>query len=152
MAGCVMLYVGPEELRWVLAQFGISVAQLPLALCDATHEHWLATALIPLATIAIGANMLFRRTSVSSIVGGVAVGMFMAMVLFLRQMEAVSHIRLVTPESESESPGTNSMHGKEIPEGVVLYRIEGPLFFGLYDLVLPDSQAGKDNMGWSGWE
>ena len=72
---------------------------------------------------AFGLTVLFDLTV------GVAAGMFMAMVLFLRQMEAVSHIRLVTPESEPESSGTNSMHGKEIPEGVVLYRIEGPLFF-----------------------
>ena len=72
---------------------------------------------------AFGLTVLFDLTI------GVAAGMFMAVVLFLRQMEAVSHIRLVTPESEPESPGTNSMRGKEIPEGVVLYRIEGPLFF-----------------------
>jgi hypothetical protein len=70
-----MLYVGPDELRWVLARFGISAVQLPLALWNATREHWLATALIPLATIAIGANMLFRRGSVTRIVGGVAAGM-----------------------------------------------------------------------------
>lgn len=71
----------------------------------------------------------FALTVLFDLTVGVAAGMFMAMVLFLRQMEAVSHIRLVTPESEPESHGTNSMHGKEIPEGVVLYRIEGPLFF-----------------------
>jgi sulfate permease, SulP family len=71
----------------------------------------------------------FALTVLFDLTVGVAAGMFMAMVLFLRQMEAVSHIRLVTRESEPESPGTNSMHGKEIPEGVVLYRIEGPLFF-----------------------
>jgi SulP family sulfate permease len=71
----------------------------------------------------------FGLTVVFDLTIGVAAGMCMAVVLFLRQMEAVSHIRLVTPESEPESPGTNSMHGKEIPEGVVLYRIEGPLFF-----------------------
>jgi SulP family sulfate permease len=44
-------------------------------------------------------------------------------------MEAVSHIRLVTEESEPEGVGTHSMRGKDVPEGVVLYRIEGPLFF-----------------------
>lgn len=71
----------------------------------------------------------FGLTVVFDLTIGVAAGMFMAVALFLRQMEAVSHIRLVTPESEPESPGTNSMHGKNIPEGVVLYRIEGPLFF-----------------------
>jgi 4-amino-4-deoxy-L-arabinose transferase-like glycosyltransferase len=75
IAGCAMLYVGPEELRWVLAQFEIATAELPLALCNATREHWLATALIPLATIAIGASMLLRPASVTSIVGGMAAGM-----------------------------------------------------------------------------
>jgi SulP family sulfate permease len=71
----------------------------------------------------------FGLTLVFDLTIGVAAGMFMAVILFLRQMEAVSHIRLVTPESEPESPGTNSMRGKEIPEGVVLFRIEGPMFF-----------------------
>ena len=74
-------------------------------------------------TTAFGLTVVFDLTI------GVAAGMFMAVVLFLRQMEAVSHIRRVTLESEPESPGTNSMRGKQIPEGVVLYRIEGPLFF-----------------------
>ena len=71
----------------------------------------------------------FGLTVVFDLTIGVAAGMIMAMVLFLRQMESVSHIRLVTPESEPEGVGTHSMRGKEIPEGVVLYRIEGPLFF-----------------------
>jgi SulP family sulfate permease len=71
----------------------------------------------------------FGLTVVFDLTVGVAAGMFMAVILFLRQMEAVSHIRLVTPESEPELPGTNSMRGKNVPEGVVLYRIEGPLFF-----------------------
>jgi SulP family sulfate permease len=71
----------------------------------------------------------FGLTVVFDLTIGVAAGMFMAMILFLRQMEAVSHVRLVTAESEPESPGTNSMRGKQIPEGVVLFRIEGPLFF-----------------------
>jgi SulP family sulfate permease len=71
----------------------------------------------------------FALTVVFDLTIGVAAGMFMAIVLFLRQMEAVSHIRLVTPESEPELPGTHSMHGKEIPKGVILFRVEGPMFF-----------------------
>jgi SulP family sulfate permease len=71
----------------------------------------------------------FGLTVVFDLTIGVAAGMIMATVLFLRQMESVSHIRLVTPESEPEGMGTHSMRGKDIPEGVVLYRIEGPLFF-----------------------
>ena len=71
----------------------------------------------------------FGLTVVFDLTIGVGAGMIMAVVLFLRQMESVSHIRLVTPESEPEGIGSHSMRGKEIPDGVVLYRIEGPLFF-----------------------
>ena len=71
----------------------------------------------------------FGLTVVFDLTIGVGAGMIMAVVLFLRQMESVSHIRLVTPESEPEGAGSHSMRGKDIPEGVVLYRIEGPLFF-----------------------
>jgi SulP family sulfate permease len=71
----------------------------------------------------------FLLTVVFDLTVGVGAGMFMAAVLFLRQMEAVSHIRLVTEESEPEGIGSHSMRGKDVPAGVVLYRIEGPLFF-----------------------
>ena len=71
----------------------------------------------------------FGLTVVFDLTIGVAAGMIMAVVLFLRQMESVSHIKLVTSESEPEGAGANSIRGKDIPEGVVLYRMEGPFFF-----------------------
>ena len=71
----------------------------------------------------------FGLTIVFDVTIGVGAGMIMAVVLFLRQMESVSHIKLVTQESEPEAAGADSLRGKEIPEGVVLYRIEGPFFF-----------------------
>jgi SulP family sulfate permease len=71
----------------------------------------------------------FTLTVIFDLTIGVAAGMIMAVVLFLRQMESISHIRLVTSESEPESAGANSLRGKTIPEGVILYRMEGPLFF-----------------------
>ena len=71
----------------------------------------------------------FGLTIVFDLTIGVGAGMIMAVVLFLRQMESISHIRLVTSESEPEMEGANSLRGKDIPSGVVLYRIEGPLFF-----------------------
>jgi SulP family sulfate permease len=71
----------------------------------------------------------FGLTVVFDLTIGVGAGLMMAVVLFLRQMEAVSHIRLVTPESEPEGVGSHSIRDKNVPEGVVLYRIEGPLFF-----------------------
>ena len=71
----------------------------------------------------------FGLTVVFDLTIGVGAGMIMAVVLFLRQMESVSHIKLVTSESEPEAAGANSLRDKEIPEGVVLYRMEGPFFF-----------------------
>jgi SulP family sulfate permease len=71
----------------------------------------------------------FGLTLIFDLTVGVGAGMIMAVVLFLRQMESVSHVKLVTSESEPEAAGANSLRGKEIPEGVVLYRMEGPFFF-----------------------
>ena len=82
----------------------------------------------PRADFAVMATA-FSLTVIFDLTIGVGAGMLMAVVLFLRQMESISHIRLVTQESEPESAGANSLRGKSIPEGVVLYRMEGPLFF-----------------------
>ncbi len=71
----------------------------------------------------------FGLTIVFDLTIGVGAGMIMAVVLFLRQMESISQIRLVTSESEPEAAGANSLRGKDIPDGVVLYRMEGPFFF-----------------------
>ncbi len=71
----------------------------------------------------------FTLTVVFDLTIGVGAGLIMAMVLFLRQMEEVTHVRLITQENEDQATGSHSIRGKEIPEGVILYRIEGPLFF-----------------------
>jgi SulP family sulfate permease len=71
----------------------------------------------------------FGLTVVFDLTIGVGVGMFMAVVLFMRQMEEVTHVRIVTPDSEVEGAGSHSIRGKDVPEGVILFRIEGPLFF-----------------------
>ena len=71
----------------------------------------------------------FTLTIVFDLTIGVGAGLIMAVVLFLRQMEEVTHIRLITAESEDPGTGSHSILGKEIPADVVLYRIEGPLFF-----------------------
>ncbi len=71
----------------------------------------------------------FGLTVVFDLTIGVGAGMFMAVVLFMRQMEEVTHVRIVTPDSEVEGPGSHSILGKDVPPGVMLFRIEGPLFF-----------------------
>ena len=71
----------------------------------------------------------FTLTVVFDLTVGVSAGLIMAVVLFLRQMEEVTHIRLITEETEDPGTGSHSIRGKSIPSDVVLYRIEGPMFF-----------------------
>ncbi len=59
----------------------------------------------------------------------VGVGMTMAAVLFIKRMEEITQIRLVTADSEMDA-GWDSIRDKQVPEGVLVYRIEGPFFFG----------------------
>jgi len=60
----------------------------------------------------------------------VGVGLAMAGALFVKRMEEITQIRLVTPESELEL-GSDSIREKNVPEGVLVFRIEGPFFFGV---------------------
>ncbi|MGZ4965723.1 MAG: SulP family inorganic anion transporter [Chthoniobacterales bacterium] len=71
----------------------------------------------------------FTLTVVFDLTIGVGAGLIMAMVLFLRQMEEVTHVRLITEQTEDQATGSHSIRGKDVPPDVILYRIEGPLFF-----------------------
>ncbi len=75
----------------------------------------------------------FLLTVVFDLTIGVGAGLAMAVVLFVRHMEEMAHVKLLTPESDTEMEGSNSLRGKTIPPGVVLYRIQGPLFFAAAD-------------------
>ena len=70
----------------------------------------------------------FALTVIFDLTIGVGAGLIMAAVLFLRQMEEVTHVRLVTEQSEIGT-GSDSIRGKDVPPDVILYRIEGPMFF-----------------------
>lgn len=71
----------------------------------------------------------FVLTVLFDLTVGVSSGLVMAVVLFVKRMEETSQVHLLTPESDSESDGSNSLRGREVPDGVVLFRFEGPLFF-----------------------
>jgi SulP family sulfate permease len=59
----------------------------------------------------------------------VGAGLLIAGALFVRRMEEITQIRLVTPDSDLDI-GSGSIRDKQVPPGVVVYRIEGPFFFG----------------------
>jgi sulfate permease, SulP family len=71
----------------------------------------------------------FGLTVIFDLTVGVAVGLVIAVVLFVKRMEQISQVRLLTPESDTEYDGSLSLRGKQVPKGVVLFRFEGPLFF-----------------------
>lgn len=60
----------------------------------------------------------------------VGLGMALAFILFVRQMEEITHVRIITGESDV-GLGGDSIRDKSVPEGVIVYRIEGPFFFGV---------------------
>jgi SulP family sulfate permease len=71
----------------------------------------------------------FALTVIFDLTIAVGFGLAMAFVLFVRRMEEISQIKLVTPDSDLDV-GAGSIRDKQIPPGVVVYRIEGPFFFG----------------------
>lgn len=60
----------------------------------------------------------------------VGLGLALAFILFVRQMEEITHVRIITEESDV-GLGGDSIRDKAVPEGVLVYRIEGPFFFGV---------------------
>ena len=68
-------------------------------------------------------------TVIFDLVVAVEVGMVLAAVLFIKRMAETTEVARVTAEDELETR-EQIAHGKDIPEGVVVYRIFGPFFFG----------------------
>jgi SulP family sulfate permease len=60
----------------------------------------------------------------------VGAGMAIAIALFVKRMEEIAQVKLVTPETDVEI-GTGSIRKQEIPPEVLVFRIEGPFFFGV---------------------
>jgi SulP family sulfate permease len=74
--------------------------------------------------------LTFALTVTFDLTIAVGVGLAMAGALFVKRMEEITQIRLVTPESELEL-GVDSIREKNVPDGVLVFRIEGPFFFGV---------------------
>lgn len=71
----------------------------------------------------------FLLTIMMDLTVAVEVGMVMAAFLFIKRVSETTQITKVTPESEPEG-AHHSLLGKEVPSGVMVYRIYGPFFFG----------------------
>lgn len=64
----------------------------------------------------------------------IEIGMIMSAFLFMNRMANVANIGIISREFdesiETDDAGVNSAQGKDIPEGVIIYEVNGPFFFG----------------------
>ncbi len=71
----------------------------------------------------------FGLTVVFDLVVAIEVGMVLAAILFIRRVSETTEVTQVTSDDVLESPEQQAQ-GKEIPKGVMAYRIFGPFLFG----------------------
>lgn len=126
----VVLMAGPLAGMIPLAALAgvLMVVAVRMAEWDSFAEVWHSSRLDFAVLV-----LTFLLTVVFDLTAGVAGGLFLAVVLFLRKMETLTLVKRLTPQSDTEHTGAQSLLGKEVPDGVVLFRLDGPLFFAAAD-------------------
>ena len=74
----------------------------------------------------------FGLTVIVDLTVAVEIGMVLAAVLFIKRVSETTQITAVDETSDREGP-QDSLVGREIPKGVMIYRISGTFFFGAAD-------------------
>ncbi|MBI3125433.1 MAG: sulfate permease [Ignavibacteriales bacterium] len=74
----------------------------------------------------------FILTVIFDLTIAIEIGMVLAVLLFMKRMAEVSNVSVITREleDEEEKPDSNAIDKKQIPEGVEVFEINGPFFFG----------------------
>jgi SulP family sulfate permease len=74
----------------------------------------------------------FALTVLVDLTVAVEIGMVLAAVLFIKRISETTQITAVDPATETEG-SHHSLVGKEIPQGVLIFRVFGAFFFGAAD-------------------
>lgn len=74
----------------------------------------------------------FSLTIIVDLTVAVEIGMVLAAMLFIKRVSETTQITAVDESTETEGP-QHSLVGREIPQGVMIYRIFGSFFFGVAD-------------------
>ncbi len=82
--------------------------------------------------------MCFGLTIVFDMVMGVTTGILLAAVLFMKRMAATTSSQIVSADSK--------LHHYQVPPDVLLYDINGPLFFGAAETAMETLDVIKDNI------
>ena len=77
----------------------------------------------------------FFLTVIFDLVVAIEFGLVLAAILFIKRMSDVSSIRGWTYEGDDDFEENDPMHIalKTVPEGTLVYEIDGPMFFGVAD-------------------
>jgi SulP family sulfate permease len=74
----------------------------------------------------------FSLTVLVDLTVAVEIGMVLAAALFIKRISETTQITAVDESTETDG-SHHSLHGKEIPEGVLIFRLFGAFFFGVAD-------------------
>ena len=74
----------------------------------------------------------FGLTVIVDLTVAVEIGMVLAAILFIKRVSETTQITAVDETTETEGP-QHSLVGREVPRGVMVYRIFGSFFFGAAD-------------------
>jgi len=74
----------------------------------------------------------FGLTIIFDLTIAIQIGMILAVLLFMRRMAMVTNVGIITRElkDEEEMVDVNSIQNKKVPDGVEVFEINGPFFFG----------------------
>lgn len=74
----------------------------------------------------------FSLTVIFDLTLAIEIGMVLAVLLFMRRMALVTNVEVITREmkEEEEKADPNAIDKRKVPEGVEVYEINGPFFFG----------------------
>ncbi|NTW50274.1 MAG: SulP family inorganic anion transporter, partial [Chlorobiales bacterium] len=79
----------------------------------------------------------FFLTVLVDLTVAIEVGVVMASFLFMKRMSDVSQAKLITNElsryKEEENPDEYSLSTRKVPDGVIVFEVQGSLFFGVVD-------------------
>ena len=85
----------------------------------------------------------FALTVIIDLTVAVEIGMVLAAVLFIKRSSETMQIMAVDESTETEG-SHHSLVGKEVPKGVLIYRMMGALFFGAVDKLESILQRNKE--------
>jgi sulfate permease, SulP family len=75
----------------------------------------------------------FLLTVLIDLTAGIAVGMVLASLLFMKRMAEVTNVTLVSRDFQDARPSqddSGAIYRRRVPQGVEVYEINGPFFFG----------------------